>query len=355
MNAWSATLHHYNYYSGYYSSMGSGGADQVAHYSATAYVRPDYIDYARWDGVATTTDVAVPSADWPGRRRMKQYSGGHTETYGGVTINIDDDYVDFAPLPSATMADYNRDGWSDLAARTKSNGDLYDYPGNGAYASDGYKFKIAGGLSSMNAIVRIGDLNRDGYPDFVMRTTSGSLYFYPGKSNGTLGTRRLLSTGFAKMREITAIGDLTKDGYPDLIAAQTSNHALYLYPGAAGDKLGPRKLIGSSGWQTMSELAGVGDFTKDGYPDLITKQTTTGNLYLYPGKKGTIGTGKVLATGFSGMRDLVGVGDFDRDGHTDLAAVLSSSGYLELYRGTGGALLPGVRLATGYGGRTSLA
>ena len=69
------------------------------------------------------------------------------------------------------------------------------------------------------------------------------------------------------MREITAIGDFNRDGYPDLLAAQTSNRNLYLYPGRAGHDAGrPRVLVGTGGWNTMSELAGVGDFDRDGSP-----------------------------------------------------------------------------------------
>jgi hypothetical protein len=99
MGAWSAKLHDLGYLSGFYSSMKSGAADQVANYAAAGYVRPDYVDFARWDKVATLTDVAIPDAYWAPHQRMKQYAGGHEETYGGVTINIDCNFVDFAPLP----------------------------------------------------------------------------------------------------------------------------------------------------------------------------------------------------------------------------------------------------------------
>jgi hypothetical protein len=355
LGAWSAKLHALGYLSGFYSSMGSGGADQVANYLAANYVRPDYIDFARWDSLATVTDAAIPAAYWAPHRRMKQYAGGHSETYGGVALNIDNNYVDFAPLPAAKLADYNHSGWPDVLARTASTGNLFFYPGNGTYVDNNARSTISSGWKPMNAIVRIGDLNRDGYDDLVARNASnGYLYFYPGKSNGKLGARKLLSKDFKKMREITAIGDLTGDGYPDLIAAQTSNHDLYLYPGKKGSKLGTRKLLLKGGWNTMSELAGVADFNRDGHPDLVTRQTSTGKLYLYLGAKGKFGTKRQLATGFGGYRDLIGVGDFDRDGYTDLAAVQKATGALILFRGTGSALLPGVRVATGFGGRTPL-
>ena len=100
VGAWTAKLHDLGYYSGFYGSVGSGGADQVANYAAAGYARPDYLDFARWDKVATLGDAVIPDAYWSPHRRMKQYAGGHIETWGGVTINIDNNLVDFAVLPA---------------------------------------------------------------------------------------------------------------------------------------------------------------------------------------------------------------------------------------------------------------
>jgi hypothetical protein len=355
MSAWTDRLHDLGYLSGFYSSMGSGVADQVANYATPGYVRPDYIDFARWDNVATLTDPGIPASYWMPRRRMKQYQGDHRETWGGVTINIDSNLVDFAPLPGAKLADHTGNGWSDVLARTSSTGNLFTYPGNGTYVDERDRRKVGGGWKSLNALVRIGDLNRDGYTDVVARVASnGHLYFYPGKSNGTMGKRKLISKSFKKMREITAIGDLNKDGYPDLVAAQTSNRNLYLYPGAKGTKLGARKLLAKGGWHTMSELAGVADFNRDGYPDLVARQSATGKLFLYPGRKTSLAAKKQIGTGWNTKRDLIGVGDFDRDGYPDLAAVYKSNGNLLLYRGTGSGLRSSIRVATGYRGRSPL-
>ena len=43
---------------------GAGVADQVAVYRSGAHVHPDYVDFARWDGVATVSDPAIPAAYW---------------------------------------------------------------------------------------------------------------------------------------------------------------------------------------------------------------------------------------------------------------------------------------------------
>ena len=350
MSAWTARLHDLGYHSGFYSSMGSGGADQVANYAAPGYVRPDYLNFARWDGAATLADVAIPDAYWSPHRRMKQYAGGHQETWGGVTINIDNDYVDFglAAGPQAGRLQPQRlAGRAGPDVEQRQPGRL---PGQRHLRRRRARRTISGGWKSMNAIVRIGDLNRDGYDDVVARATkTGYLYFYPGRSNGTLGARKLLSKSFKGMREITAIGDLTGDGYPDLVAAQTSNKNLYLYPGKKGSTLGARKLILKGGWNTMTELAGVADFDRAGYPDLVARQTATGKLFLYPGRKGAFGPRRQIGTGFTGVRDLVGVGDFDRDGFVDLAGVLKANGNLMLYPGAGTGLRPAVRVGTGFG------
>jgi hypothetical protein len=53
----------------------------------------------------TTADSYVPSQYWANHERIKQYRGGHLETYGGVTVNIDNDLVDAAVSPSQLAAD----------------------------------------------------------------------------------------------------------------------------------------------------------------------------------------------------------------------------------------------------------
>jgi hypothetical protein len=151
------------------------------------------------------------------------------------------------------------------------------------------------------------------------------------------------------MRELTPIGDLNGDGYPDLLAVQTATGALYLYPGR-GTSLGPRLSLGT-GWNSLDELAGVGDFNRDGAPDLIARQKATGELFLYPGRTSRFGPRVRIGTsGWNGMRDLVGVGDFNRDGYPDLATVEKSTGYLYLYPGRGTGLGPRIKTASGWGG-----
>ncbi len=98
--AWTARLHALGYTSGVYSSSDSGIAD-LASEIGTGYAEPDDIWTANWNGEVNTLDPYVSSSAWARHQRLHQYRGAHNETYGGVTINIDNDYVEGATVGSA--------------------------------------------------------------------------------------------------------------------------------------------------------------------------------------------------------------------------------------------------------------
>lgn len=93
LEAWTRKLHALGYVSGVYSSSASGIAD-LASRLGSGYAEPDDVWIAEWNGEANTYAPLLPSEAWQPHHRLHQYRGGHNETYGGVTINIDNDYVD---------------------------------------------------------------------------------------------------------------------------------------------------------------------------------------------------------------------------------------------------------------------
>ena len=103
LEAWTKKLHALGYVSGVYSSSASGIADLGAQVGSD-YVEPDDLWIANWNGQQNTTDPVVPGNAWTGHQRIHQYRGGHNETYGGATINIDNDYVDGATVGTATLS-----------------------------------------------------------------------------------------------------------------------------------------------------------------------------------------------------------------------------------------------------------
>lgn len=349
-STWTARLHDFGFLSGFYSSLGSGVRDQVDVYGSTDYARPDYLWFARYDGVASVLDTStpqiLPDSYWV-HRRIKQYRGGAIETYGGKSVNVDRNQVDVTPVPATAFGDFHGNGWSDLLTRATSTGSLYLYPGNGT--GFGSPTRFGGGWNAMSAITRMGDFNRDGHEDLIAReSATGALWLYRGTGSGFTSRLKFGSGGWNGMREITPVGDIDGDGYPDLLAVQTSTGTMYVYPGR-GTSFAPRRALGG-GWKAMSELAGVGDFNGDGRRDLLARHRVSGDLWLYKGTGTAVGPRVLLGTGWTGRRDLTGIGDFDRDGFNDVVAVDTATGQLFRYPGRGTSFGP--RLLVGGGWNT---
>jgi hypothetical protein len=98
--AWTNRLHALGYDSGVYSSSASGIADLVSRLG-TPYPQPDDLWFANWNGRADASDPYIPASAWSDHQRIHQYRGGHDETWGGVRINIDNNYVEGATAGTA--------------------------------------------------------------------------------------------------------------------------------------------------------------------------------------------------------------------------------------------------------------
>ncbi len=108
ISSWTTELHRYRYASGFYSSAASGikMLDDQRLRTGNRIVMPDQLWIADWDGKANTSSAYVRSDGWQPYKRAKQYQGGHNETWGGVRINIDRNYLNLRTpkLPGVATA-----------------------------------------------------------------------------------------------------------------------------------------------------------------------------------------------------------------------------------------------------------
>lgn len=158
--AWTKTLHAAGYISGVYSSAASGISDLASAYG-TSYVEPDDLWIANWNGRHSTADPYVPSADWADHQRLHQFNGGENVTYGGVTLNIDGDWLDGAVAGYGTGAT------------------VPVYPDGTVLqdSSTGFNYTLAGGAPLF--VSNLGAINFAGVPAVVNPTTLASLSAVP--------------------------------------------------------------------------------------------------------------------------------------------------------------------------------
>ena len=96
LSSWTSTLQYNGYSSGVYSSASAAIIDLASGGGQPGFVPPNKIWIARWNVAPNVYGHTAYVADsqWAPYRRMHQYLGGHVETHGGVSINIDSNLLD---------------------------------------------------------------------------------------------------------------------------------------------------------------------------------------------------------------------------------------------------------------------
>lgn len=247
-------------------------------------------------------------------------------------------HTDLAPLIQQAAADGT--GLFPLIGLDK-NGRLFDHEakGTGGFAA---KFDLGGGYAGATLLAQANISNNQTGTD-LYAVIDGTLYYTAERGNDT----KVLGIGWGQYTLLISVGNMGGTAHPDLLARDTTG-ALWLYQGKADGTLSTRVLVRSAGWNGMDKLAGRGDYTGDGKADVIAR-STAGALYVYPGS-GTATAEAVFAntryivpapTGgaWADYTNLVSVGDNDGDGKTDLIGV-DSAGVLWLFKGTGTATAP---------------
>ena len=96
LDAWTRQLEASGYVSGVYSSADAAIIDlqSTTMISGHSLAEPQAIWFALWDNANTLTGTPyMTTAVWPVASRSKQYAGNHTVTVGGISLNIDADWV----------------------------------------------------------------------------------------------------------------------------------------------------------------------------------------------------------------------------------------------------------------------
>jgi hypothetical protein len=263
LGAWTAQLHAEGYKSGVYSSDYSGISDLVSAFGS-GYAEPDELWIANWNGAKTTNDANVPSGEWAAHQRVHQYSGGHNETHGGVTINIDGDYLD-AATAAAGSATGSAGEWTAAAPPTISGqaligSMLVEGHANWSAAASSYSYQWA-------------DCNSAGAGCVPIPGASGPTYTVAASDLG----RRIRVQETAANASATSIPATSKSTAP--VLSPTPFYWLYTAYGNVNQSFGTA-FYGSpySSRFRANTITGMAA-TPDGKGYWLT--TTTGHVYAY--------------------------------------------------------------------------
>jgi hypothetical protein len=384
LSAWTTEIHAKGFKSGVYSSAASGITDLVAQ-AGTGYAEPDVLYNAHWTGVATTDDSYIPDNLWANHQRVQQYDGSISETHGGVTINIDKDYLDVkvasatpsAATVTAPSAGDIVSGTVTLSAQVSDaasasfyvDGDLVgtDTAGSaGTYsaaldtttltegehtltakgtnsagqtgaASAGVSFFVA---NRATAARTTGDFNGDGKDDIAVlynySNVDSALFTFTSTGSGFAAPVKNWESGEGNWnwdRTKLVTGDFNGDGKTDVGALYNYGNvdsALFTFTSTGTGFTDPVKVweSGEGNWNWDRTKLVSGDFTGDGKSDIAA-------LYNYSNVDSGLFTFTSTGTGFSAPvknwesgegnwnwdRSKIVAGDFTGDGKADIAAL----------------------------------
>ncbi|NEC84770.1 FG-GAP-like repeat-containing protein [Streptomyces sp. SID12501] len=297
---------------------------------------------AAWDGKDTTGRL-VANGTYTWTLTAKPTDGqGAALTLSGTTK---------VTAGSAAPRDYaGSDGVGDVLTLS-TNGTLTVQRGTGT-GTLGAKVTGAGWPTTAK-FVPYGDLSGDRCNDVLVRAADGTLRAYRpacGKAATPSTPYTSLGTGWNQYDVLTSPGDVDGDRRPDLVARQTSTGDVFLFKGTSTGKLSARTKVGSR-WTGYKKIVGAGDLNGDGRGDLVA-QDKSNVLWRLDGT----GTGafkarvKIAGNWGASYNAVVGVGDFTGDGRADLLS-RDTAGNLWRTNGNGkGAFGASTRIATGWQG-----
>ncbi|GAA2502916.1 FG-GAP-like repeat-containing protein [Streptomyces longisporus] len=246
------------------------------------------------------------------------------------------------------------DGFGELLTLNGSGGLTYQYgSGQGTFTGK----RTGSGWPTTVKAVPFGDLSGDRCNDVLVRFSSGTLRAYRPACGAAVTPSTAytsLGTGWNQYDVLASPGDVSGDGRADLVARQASTGDVYLYKATSTGKLSARVKIASK-WTGYKKILGAGDLNGDGYGDLLA-QDKSNELWRYDGTAtGTFKSRVKVFDDWGASYDvIVGVGDITGDGRADLVS-RDTSGTVWRNNGNGKGSFGGrTKIATGWQGYKGL-
>jgi hypothetical protein len=237
------------------------------------------------------------------------------------------------------LADFNGDGFLDLAALPRLGNGAHVWLGNGKGtwrdASDGLALPLSCGGG-----VAVGDINKDGHLDLAVADHCAGVFVYLGDGRGhwKVSTQALNPAAAHKPvpeglenelvgAEDVAVGDVNEDGFLDLVVSSRMEGGITVYLGDGSGQSWREAIsddLPKSGWANKILLR---DIDGDGHLDVIASY--------YEGPRVWHGDGKghwrpyshgLPTSSAGGLYRSLAVGDVNEDGRLDIVVANVNTG-----------------------------
>jgi hypothetical protein len=225
------------------------------------------------------------------------------------------------PIAPAT-ADFNGDGFLDLAVADNAGDDVTVFlgRGDGTFSAGTSTGPLATGPTSLVA----GDFDGDGIADLALGHQDGfvghGITVLLGRGDGSFSVKQSVASGSAV--QALRAADLNGDGRLDLVAADKGGGKVWVCLGRGDGTFSSG--VSSAAGTYPNDLA-IADFNGDGRPDAVTANSGSDDATLLLGRgDGAFEPGGVLAAGHEPQG--VVAADFNGDGFPDFAVSSRNAG-----------------------------
>lgn len=289
------------------------------------------------DGSPDVTAINEVSHD------LRVFRNSGCGTFGPRTLIADQSNM---PSPHES-ADFNRDGWMDLATGDFLFGNVSVFFNDGA---GNYLAPMVLVGSNYIRSVAAGDLDGDGYSDLVAGNGSQTLVWINNHLGGFLPPVTYSFQGSAELNVV----DVNEDGILDILGSALSPGQLWVLIGNGNGTFTPNATLVPIGGQPLQSA--VADLNGDGHIDVAYCCNNPELLvWMFGNGLGGFTFGGSLPAG--NYATSVHLADLDGDGDVDavLSNYSSADFYIFMNNGSGGFLQPTILPAVGGASCTTLA
>lgn len=251
-----------------------------------------------------------------------------------------DDYASSRGARGITYADFNRDGWIDIATANEGPSGIAVLL-NGGRSTSGFTASfvaLPGGPFDLAAR----DLNHDAVPDIAVANADGhQINVLFGRASGGFTIAPPIGAP-GNPRGLT-LADMDGDGNLDIIYTQFDANGVQILHGDGAGTFAARTAAAPVSAKPQGVVAG--DFNMDGRLDLAVATSGAARVTLLLQSAG--GTFSRRDVHGELNPNVLASGDFDEDGRLDVAAASTNQASVDVYRGVPGGLSYAATYLTG--------